>query len=160
VAHTYAYEMTRCWVVSDIIGMKRLVQQSARITIFLSALGMGLYLFVGKAIFRLWVNQEISPDKFTIVFGACYAFFLSINQNQKTKFYAVNHGSFVSFIQLSSSLGLVILVNYMGLELKVAIIFFILAVFELLNFIIINLFTRNSLDKYFASTNQNFLREK
>ena len=157
VAHTFGYGMSRCWVTSDIIGMKKLIQQSARITFCLSALGMGLYLFVGKAIFLLWIHKQISPDSFTIVFGACYAFLLSINQNQKTKFYAVNHASFVSFIQLSFSLGLVILVNYAGLEFKVASVFFILAVFELLNFMVVNLFTRNSLDQYFASTDQNFL---
>ena len=149
VAHSYSYEMTSSWVSRDLNKMKSLIKNSNRINIILTTIGIFIYTLVGQNLFAYWVNKKIEMNSLIILWGACYSFILSINQNQKTKFYAVNHSFLVSVIQIAYSILLVFIVAITKFDFSVVDLFILLSFFELACFITVAFTSRNSIYRHF-----------
>lgn len=149
IAHTYAYEMSSSWVNRDFKAMSGLIKRSNRINLIMSSIGMLVYLVAGKYIFSYWVNEKFEINNQMIVWGACYSFILSVNQNQKTKFYAINHSFLVSVIQISCSAMLVLTIVMSVNHFSVVNLFILLSIFELICFFIVAVISRNSINQYF-----------
>lgn len=149
IAHSYAYEMSSSWVNRDLKAMSGLIKSSNRINLLMSAIGILVYLVAGKYIFTYWVNEKFDINNQIIVWGACYSFILSVNQNQKTKFYAINHSFLVSVIQISCSAMLVFIIAILEYHFSVVNLFILLSFFELICYITVAITSRNSINQYF-----------
>ena len=149
IAHSYSYEMSASWVSHDAEKMQRLIKRSNRINIILSTIGIVIYLAIGQKLFLYWVNEKIDINSQIVLWGACYSFILSVNQNQKTKFYAINHNFLVSMIQISYSITLVVMVAISKFSFSVVNLFILLSLFELLCYVSVAATSRNSINQYF-----------
>jgi len=155
IAHSYAYEMTSSWVNRDLKAMHKLIRSSNRTNLVLTVVGLSMYMLVGKYIFTYWVDAKINISNQIIVWGACYSFILSVNQNQKTKFYAVNHSFFVSLIQLTCSIIMVFIIAVSNFDLSVVNLFILLSFIELICYITVAVTLRNSINDYFQELETN-----
>ncbi len=148
-AHSYSYEMSESWIAKDFEKMRTLIRKSFRITVILSCLGVAVYLFIGHALFESWVNNKLAISNNIILCGALYSFILSLNQNQKTKFNAINHNYRVSTIQIIYSFIMLAAVAFIPFSYSVVDLFVVLSIFELLCYATVGIFLRTSIQKYF-----------
>jgi len=162
IAHSYAYEMSSSWVTRDLKALQKLIRSSNRINLVLSSIGILIYMVAGEYIFTFWVNAKIEINSQIILWGTFYSFILSINQNQKTKFYAINHSFFVSIIQIAYSIMLVFIVAISKFDFSVVNLIILLSIFELLCYITVAVTSRNSINQYFQNfkTNNNINESK
>ena len=152
ISHSYAYEMSSIWVKRDLKSMQNLISSSNKVNFLFSCAGFFAYFLFGKYLFMLWVDTNIFFDNKLIACGACYSFILSLSQNQKTKFYAINHGLLISIIQIAFSSTLVLFISLSSFHFSVIDLFILLSIFELFCFITVAVTTRDSIQHYFESS--------
>jgi O-antigen/teichoic acid export membrane protein len=152
VAHSYGYEMSTTWVAHDLRGMQSLIRTSAKVNMFLSTSGVILYLLLGNQIFDLWVQSKLELNSEIVIWGVVYSFILSINQNLRTKFNAINNNFSVSFVQMFYSIILILLVQFFGFSLSPARIFLLLSVIELFFYLTVTIAFRRSIENYFKES--------
>lgn len=149
ITYTFAYELSSSWVNRDLKSMQNLIRSSGRMNLLLSCVGFLAYLIFGKYIFTIWVSKKISINDQLNIWGACYSFVVGLNQNLKAKFFAINHGLYVSIIQLAYSTILVLIIRFSSFDFSVISLFILLSFFELICYIFVAFTTRNSINRYF-----------
>lgn len=149
VSNSFAYEMSSSWVENNLIKMQTLIRKSLKSVLWLSLLIALIYQFAGEKLIAVWTHDNVQPASLIFTLGALYSMILSINQNQKSRFNAVNHNFQISLISLVASIILVLFLLKSGIEFTLARLLVILSVTELISTLIIALVTHKLIYNYF-----------
>ena len=149
VSNSFAYEMSSSWVESNLIKMQTLIRESLKSVLWLSLLIALIYQFAGEKLIAIWTHDKVQPASLIFTLGALYSIILSINQNQKSRFNAVNHNFQISLISFVASIILVLFLLKSGIEFTLARLLVILSATELISTLIIALVAHKLIYNYF-----------
>jgi hypothetical protein len=149
VAHSFGYEMSASWVAHDLRRMQRLIRASGYTTLIISTGGFMTYFILGNRLFTAWTNSSMQLTPQLLFWGSCYSFCLSINQNQKTKFNAVNNNLLISIVQVCYAIILILFITVSDVYFNAVNLFCILTAIEFLCYTTVSFLTHNSISKYF-----------
>jgi O-antigen/teichoic acid export membrane protein len=151
VSHSFAYEMSTSWIENNLVRMRILVRHSFRSVFLLGIFIAIIYEYAGPLLMGIWTNYNIQPEKEVFTLGAVYSLLLSINQNQKSRFNAINCNFQASSISLSISAGLLLVLLNLEIDFSLFRLLVILCLAELLAILSIAFVTRNTVAKCFKN---------
>ncbi len=151
VSHSFAYEMSTSWVENNLARMRVLVRHSFRSVFLLSLLVAIIYNYAGSVLMGIWTHYNVQPDGAIFTLGAVYSILLSINQNQKSRFNAINYNIQTSSISLVMSIILILALLTPKIDFSLFRILAILCLTELISILAIAYITRNSIAKCFKN---------
>lgn len=147
VTFAYGYEMTNCWASKDYPGFLLTIQRCVRVSALLSTVGFLSYWTIGSKIFSFWTDSRFVLSREVLIWGVFYSLFLSINQNQKTKFNAINANLLVSVAQILISAALVSYIFIQNNIFSVVEMFIMITLTEMLSYSVIRILMRGKIRK-------------
>lgn len=151
VSHSFAYEMSSSWVESNFIKMQSLIRESLKSVLWLSLFIALIYRFAGEELIAIWTHDNVQPKNIVFTLGAMYSIILSINQNQKSRFNAINHNFQISLISLGTSILLVIYLLTSRIDFSLAKLLIVLSSAEFISSLIIASVAHKSIYNHFQS---------
>ncbi len=151
LSHSFAYEMSASWVENNLTKMQGLMRESLKSVLWLSLFIALIYRFAGEKLITIWTHDNVQPGNSIFTLGALYSIILSVNQNQKSRFNAINHNFQISLISLGTSIFLVIFLLTSRVDFSLEKILIVLSLAEFISTLIIASVSHKSIYNHFQS---------